>query len=90
MNEIIKNILNRRSVRKYKKEQIKIEELQAILEAGKYAPSAMNQQSWHFTVVQNKEVLRKIDEATKTAFIKSGNKNFEDRAKTEGFYVMFI
>jgi len=85
MNETIKNIMNRRSIRKYKEEQIKDEELQAILDAGRFAPSAMNQQSWHFTVVQNKEVIQKIIQAIKTAFFNSGNKNFEDRAKAEDF-----
>lgn len=85
MNETIKNIMNRRSIRNYKEEQIKDDELQAILDAGRFAPSAMNQQSWHFTVIQNKEVLQKIIEATKTTFLNSGNKNFEERAKATDF-----
>lgn len=89
MNETLKTILNRRSIRSYKPEQIKDEELYTILEAGKYAPSAMNQQSWHFTVVQNKEVLKKINESCKSAFLNSGNKNFEARAKAEDFEVFY-
>lgn len=87
MNETLKTILNRRSIRKYKEEQIKDEELQVILEAGKFAPSAMNQQSWHFTVVQSKQMLQRINEACKAALLKSGNKNFEERAKAENFSV---
>lgn len=43
MNETMKTLLNRRSIRKYKSEQIKDEELNAVLEAGKYAPSGGNQ-----------------------------------------------
>ena len=89
MNETLKTILTRRSIRKYKQEQIKDEELQVILEAGKFAPSAMNQQSWHFTVVQNKEMLQKINEACKAVFSKSGIKNFEERAKAENFEVFY-
>lgn len=89
MNETLKTLLNRRSIRKYEQEQIKDEELQAILEAGKYAPSAMNQQPWHFTVVQNKEVLQRINEACKAAFAKSGNKHFEERAKAENFAIFY-
>lgn len=85
MNETLKIILNRRSIRKFKQEQIKDEELQAIIEAAKFAPSAMNQQPWHFTVVQNREMLQKIAEVTKVAFLNSGNPNFEGRAKTENF-----
>lgn len=60
MNETINTLLNRRSIRKYKPEQIKDEELNAVLEAGKYAPSGANQQSALFIVVQNKKVIEKI------------------------------
>lgn len=85
MNETLKIILNRRSVRKYKEEQIKDEELDTILEAGKFAPSAMNQQSWHFTVVQNKEMLEKLNKAFKDVFLKSGDPRFEAMAKAANF-----
>lgn len=60
MNETIKTLLNRRSIRKFKPEQIKAEELNAVLEAGKYAPSGANQQSALFIAVQNKEAIIKI------------------------------
>jgi nitroreductase len=45
MNETIRILLERRSIRKFKPEQIKQEELNAILEAGMYAPSGGNQQA---------------------------------------------
>lgn len=67
MNETLNTILSRRSIRKYCEKQISEDELNAILKAGKFAPSAMNQQSWHFTVVQNKEILDKINTACKIA-----------------------
>ncbi|MGL6105726.1 nitroreductase family protein [Romboutsia sp.] len=50
MNAAIKSILNRRSVREFKEEMLKEEEIKVIVEAGIYAPSAMNQQSWHLTI----------------------------------------
>lgn len=40
MNDIIKNILERRSIRKFKLEQLTREHLNTILEAGLYAPCA--------------------------------------------------
>lgn len=89
MNEVLNTILNRRSIRNYKPEQIKDQELEAILEAGKFAPSAANQQSWHFTVVQNKEMLKKINDTCKDAFKKSGNKAFEERAQAENFSIFY-
>lgn len=89
MNEAIKTILSRRSTRAYKQDQIKEEELQSILECGKYAPSAINEQPWHFTVVQNKELLNKINEACRNAFIHSGDARFAESAKEEGFSVFY-
>lgn len=61
MNETLKTLLNRRSIRKFKEVQIKDEELKLILEAGMYAPSGGNQQSALFIVVQDKETLKQID-----------------------------
>lgn len=60
MNETLKTLLNRRSIRKFKAEQIKDEELNAVLEAGKYAPSGANQQSALLIAVQNKDTIKKI------------------------------
>lgn len=61
MNETLRTLFDRRSIRKYKEEQIKDKELKAVLEAGMYAPSGGNQQSALFIVVQDKETLKKID-----------------------------
>ena len=46
MNETLKVLKERRSVRKYKAEQIRDEELNAILEAGTWAPSANVPRPW--------------------------------------------
>lgn len=46
---------NRRSIRKYKEQQISNDELNAVLEAGICAPTAKNLQSPIIVVVQNKE-----------------------------------
>jgi nitroreductase len=89
MNETMNTILSRRSIRAYKQEQIKEEELQTMLQAARYAPSAINEQCWHFTVVQNKEILDKINKACKEAMIKSGNKMFAERAKDESFSIFY-
>ena len=51
MNEALRVICNRRSVRQYKAKQITDIELNQILDAALSAPNAMNQQKWHFTVI---------------------------------------
>lgn len=60
MNETIKTLLARRSIRKFKSEQIGEEELNLILQAGMYAPSGANQQSALFVVVQDKETIKQL------------------------------
>ena len=60
MNEIIQCLKDRRSVRKYKKEQVKEEQLTQILEAGTYAPTGMGMQSPIMVVVQDVETIAKL------------------------------
>lgn len=50
----------RRSCRCYKKEQIREDELQAILECGLNAPSAMNKQDTKIVVIQDQQLIQKL------------------------------
>lgn len=76
MNEVLQNIISRRSVRDFKAEQIKDEELELILEAGRYAPSGMNKQSWQFTVLQNKEKIELLAKVVREALGRDAGYNF--------------
>ena len=60
MKETLQDLVNRRSVNKYKPEQITDEELIQVLEAGMNAPSGGNKQTAIFIVVQNKEWIDKL------------------------------
>ncbi len=53
MNETLKTLLTRRSIRKFKPDQIKDRDLNAILEAAKYAPTGGGRQGNLFVVVQD-------------------------------------
>ncbi len=59
MNDIIKNIKERRSIRHFKKDQINEKKLEQILEAGLWSPSAGGRQSTLLLVCQNPEVNEK-------------------------------
>lgn len=50
-------VLHRRSIRKYKTQNISDDIIVSILKAGMYAPSAMNLQAWEFIVIDSKEIL---------------------------------
>lgn len=60
MNEVLKCLKERRSIRKYKNEQIKEEELNLILEAGTYAATGMGMQSPIMVVVQDAETIAQL------------------------------
>jgi len=76
MNEVLENILTRRSVRSFKSEQIKDEELDLILKAGTNAPSGMNKQSWQFTVIQNKSKIQSLAKVIREALGRDEGYNF--------------
>jgi len=54
--ELMEAILGRRSVRKYKNEQVRQEDLQTILEAARWAPSWANTQCVEYVVVRDPEL----------------------------------
>lgn len=62
-------IISRRSVRDYTDEMVKVEDLKKILEAGSYAPSGMNKQTWRFIAIQKNENIQKLDETMKEAIL---------------------
>lgn len=65
MNETIKTLIERRSCKKFKTEQIKKEELDLILQAGMNAPTGKGMQSPIILVLQDKEKIEKLREINK-------------------------
>lgn len=53
-------ILTRRSIRHFTDQKISEKQIETILKAAMYAPSARNEQPWHFIVVEQKDTLAKI------------------------------
>ena len=77
MNETLKVLRERRSVRRYKAEQIRDEELNAILEAGTWAPSAKGLQTSVMVVVQDPETI---------AYMSKLNAEIQGNPGTDPFY----
>lgn len=59
-NEVIKTILHRRAIRRFEERQVEESELEQILAAGLYAPSAGGRQGVLFVVCQNREVNERL------------------------------
>ena len=60
MNETLKTLKERRSCRKYLPKQVEAAALDAILEAGTYAPTGMNRQAPVIVAVQDQQTRDKI------------------------------
>ena len=64
-NKTIQTILSRVSCREYDDRKVSLGKLNQILEAGKYAPSAMNRQIASITCVRTKSKVEKLRELSK-------------------------
>jgi nitroreductase len=61
-NPVIDAILKRRSIRRYRKKSVDKSTIMELLTAGMYAPSARNEQPWHYIVIEDRETLNRIME----------------------------
>ncbi|MFX0042231.1 MAG: nitroreductase family protein [Candidatus Hodarchaeota archaeon] len=59
-DKFLKFVKSRRSIRSFDETPIPDKEINMILEAGRWAPSASNRQPWEFIVIKNKEILKGI------------------------------
>ena len=76
--DVLKAISDRRSHRAYQETQLPEETLAAILRAGLEAPSARNHQPWHFSVVQDKNLIQQIHDEAAEVMGKGGSPRFAD------------
>jgi len=58
--DVIEAIMNRRSIRKYTAEKVTDDQIELLLKAGMYAPSAVNKQPWHFIVFRDRNIIKEI------------------------------
>lgn len=58
--ELLEAIFTRRSSRRFRAQKIEAKDLDILLQAAMNAPSARNEQPWHFLIVTEKEVLEKM------------------------------
>ena len=56
MKDFKELVQKRRSIRNFKDEELKAEDLQTILRAGLMAPTGKSVRGWHFVVVDNKDI----------------------------------
>ena len=87
-NETLETIRRRRSTRAYQQRQVADEEVRAVMEAGLCAPSGGGR-AWHFAVVQNAELIGRMDRAAKQYAASCGLPWLEQLGKDESFHSVY-
>ncbi len=87
-------IYKRKSVRKFKDQEVPKEDLMEMLKAATYAPSCKHQQNWHFVVITNKEKINQIasvveDRHTEIANMADNEKDKTNMNKFLKYYTVF-
>lgn len=86
-NEVVETILARRSIRAYKTEQIKEKQLDTIMKCAINAPSARNYQPWEIRVIQDPEMLKKINLVFNAHALKADPEN--KKVKENGYSIFY-
>ncbi|MBP7460922.1 MAG: nitroreductase family protein [Candidatus Delongbacteria bacterium] len=89
MNDVLRTIAARRSIRRYEPTQIQPQTLQAILEAGLQAPSGHNDQSWYLVAIQNPELIDQISLGCKQAMSQIPIDWIAELGRNEAFHVFY-
>lgn len=83
MNLVIETIKQRRSIRGFTPQQISDSDLQIVLDCALNAPSACNKQSWHFTVIQNRDMIQYLNDTAKINLQKSDVPAFREYGEAD-------
>jgi nitroreductase len=90
-NETIGIIKQRRSIRSYTKKQVPEDDIRTIIDAGIYAPNGGGniEQDIYFTIIQNKDILSKINVSAKSFAGRSGMKWLKELGNNNDFNCLY-
>lgn len=80
MNEVLNNILTRRSIRDFSDKLISKENLETIIQAGIYAPSGQGRQTFKFIGVLNQEMIKRLASVIETVLGRDGYNFYNAKA----------
>jgi nitroreductase len=81
MNDVLINIYTRRSVRDYKPDDVPDEILKELINAGTYAPSAVNRQPWRFVVIKDRDMISRLSARAKKTLLEHAEKATDPHVK---------
>ena len=67
INPVLRNIMSRRSVRKYLDKPVEHKKLETVALAGINAPSAMNRQNWAIRIIEDQKLMADVKDMCRNA-----------------------
>ncbi len=89
MKDTIKIIMERRSMRGYTSEMPTKEQIKAILDAGLRAPSAMNSQSNHITVITDSGLIKELNDGVVSKMDEDSKARMRERTGSDEISVFY-
>jgi nitroreductase len=89
MNEVLRAILERRSIRRYKADAVERKDIELVLRAALYAPTGAGAEPWRFTVITDRNVIGDFDARARAAMAESGIERIEALGKAPQYRVFF-
>lgn len=80
IEQCLELLTTRHSVRHYIDKPISVEDLRTIAMAGTYAPSAMNRQTWQFTITRNEALIAELADAIAVVLGREGYDMYRPKA----------
>jgi nitroreductase len=87
MNETLQVIRQRRSIRRFQDAPVPDEITEAVLEAGRLAPCAMNRQRRHFTIIRSREILADVNREAKAVAASLKDRHLSLMAQSENYNI---
>ena len=88
-NQTISILLNSSTTQTFTNQEVDADKIATILKAGTQAPSAKNNQPWHFSVITNKDILEKINTDTLAIAQKAAEKDLTKPKPVQGYHALF-
>lgn len=88
-NQAISTLLNSGTTQTFSSQEIDADKIAIILKAGTQAPSAKNNQPWHFSVITNKDILERINTDTIAIAQRAAEKDLSKPKPPQGYNALF-
>jgi nitroreductase len=89
MNEVLKALIERRSIRTFTDQDVSEADLKTVLETAAFTPTSRNTQAWHITVIRGLNNIAALNEEVKKANQKPGYERYRQMTANPAYAINF-